>query len=211
MSERLLVLLHAAGQSPQMWQDQVTALPPGFRAVAPWLHGLRPAKADTFDVERAAAEVAQTLDLQGVRTASVCGLSLGARVALQFAIDHPDRCEALVLASPPARPPWSMRLARQAAMRVLPKSVYRQQNVDKAKVIQAMREVARIESVSGLEKVTAPTLLLCGSEDPASERSARALSERIDNAELQTIAGAGHMINTDRPEDFNSALYEFLG
>ena len=33
----LFVFLHGVGETPQAWQDQVVALPPGVKAVAPWL------------------------------------------------------------------------------------------------------------------------------------------------------------------------------
>ena len=54
---RLLALLHGLGQTPQSWQDQVTAMPAGFKAVAPWLKGTRPGRAEEFSVEGAADDV----------------------------------------------------------------------------------------------------------------------------------------------------------
>ncbi|HIT76385.1 MAG TPA: alpha/beta fold hydrolase, partial [Candidatus Avipropionibacterium avicola] len=83
---RLVVLLHGMGQSPQSWQDQVVALPPGVRAVAPWVYGMRPGRSDVFSLAAATDDVARTLDLQGAETAVVCGVSLGARIALEFAV-----------------------------------------------------------------------------------------------------------------------------
>jgi pimeloyl-ACP methyl ester carboxylesterase len=40
--------------------------------------------------------------------------------------------------------------------------------------------------------------------------AARTLSERIAAAQLQVIAGAGHLSNMERPDAFNAAVQAFL-
>ncbi|MGE3508490.1 MAG: alpha/beta fold hydrolase [Vicinamibacterales bacterium] len=48
------------------------------------------------------------MDLQGLRSAIICGVSFGGLVALRYAAICPDRTRALVLASTPA-PGWHLR------------------------------------------------------------------------------------------------------
>lgn len=47
-----------------------------------------------------ARQVADFMDAVGLRRAAVLGTSFGSRVAARFAVDHPDRLEALTLVSP---------------------------------------------------------------------------------------------------------------
>ena len=66
-----------------------------------------------YSVKTESAAMARALDLLGVTTAvDVVGHSFGALIALDFALDHPDRIRTLVLAEPPAFwvvPPQELR------------------------------------------------------------------------------------------------------
>lgn len=208
---RLIVLLHGMGQSPQSWQDQVVALPPGTRAVAPWLYGMRPGRADEFSLRAAADDVARNLDLQGVERAVICGVSLGARVALEFAVRHSARVDSVIAAGPPSAVPAIGRWSRRLAMRLAPRSVFVNQGIDKAKVVAAGKEVDRIQSFGEVEQITNRVLLLAGSKDPGGAATAQRLATRIDKAIVQIIEGAGHLVNNDAPDEFNQAVADFLG
>lgn len=207
---RLIVLLHAMGQAPQSWQDQVVALPPGTRAVAPWVYGMRPGRNDTFSLGAAADDVARTLDLQGVERAIVCGVSLGARIALEFAVRHGDRVDSVIAAGPPAKLPWLARASQRLATRMVPRSVYANQGIDKAKVVAAGAEVGRIAAYTDMERIDARVLLLAGSKDPGGVATARVLGGRIDRSVVQVIEGAGHLVNAEAPEEFNRAVTDFV-
>ena len=56
-----------------------------------------------------------------------------------------------------------------------------------------------------------PTLLLWGAEDPfAPVAGAHRLAAEIPHAELEVIAGAGHFVVEDRPDEYAAALTAFL-
>lgn len=44
-------------------------------------------------------QIAEAMDIAGVKTAAICGVSYGGLIAATFAARHPDRVDALVLAS----------------------------------------------------------------------------------------------------------------
>lgn len=98
-----LLLLHGFTGSARSWDAVATALAAHFRVLAVDLigHGSSDAPADPrrYAIELAARDLASLLDGRGVAQAIVVGYSLGGRVGLRFAVDHPGRVAALVLVS----------------------------------------------------------------------------------------------------------------
>jgi len=101
-----LILGHGFGGSARNFRPQSRALRGRYRVV---LHDARgharsdaPTDAAQYAPECFVADVASLLDAAGAATAVVGGLSMGASIALRFALAHPERVCALVLASFPA-------------------------------------------------------------------------------------------------------------
>lgn len=62
-----------------------------------------------------------------------------------------------------------------------------------------------------IPQIQVPTLLIWGDRDQAVDpRSAAALIERLPEAEVKFIAGAGHLPFEEAPDEFNRAVVEFL-
>lgn len=98
-----LLLLHGFTGSARSWDAVAAAFAARSRVLAPDLigHGQSDAPSDArrYAIGLAARDLAALLDALGVARASVLGYSLGGRLALRFALDHPERVAALVLVS----------------------------------------------------------------------------------------------------------------
>ncbi len=224
MNRPPLVLLHGLGTGPSGWQPQVDAFSPSRTVITP---ALRLDAGFGFGVEarRVLAGVAPGTEID------VCGLSLGALVALRAAVDEPERIRRLALSAGFASLPrlhTLLQLALGNATRLLPAHVLRGQLV--AGIPEAHRETARLETAdldgrairhlfregrrfdarTGLERVTMPVLVLVGADDRANRRLSRELAGQIPGAKLELIPGAGHAANLDAPDAFNEALRSFL-
>lgn len=69
----------------------------------------------------------------------------------------------------------------------------------------------RSETCSTLDKITIPTLIICGKEDSVTPLAqSEAMKESIEGATLQVIENAGHVSNLERPDEFNKHLSDFL-
>jgi 3-oxoadipate enol-lactonase len=96
-----VVLLHGFTSDHRMWRPVVDAFAADYRVVAPDLrgHGASDAPEDIESYTMAAysADVGALLDSLGVDLCAMVGCSFGGMVALQFAVDSPERVAGLVL------------------------------------------------------------------------------------------------------------------
>src|SRR5437763_10969260 len=81
----------------RMWDDVAPLLARNHRVIRFDLPGFGKRPAESF---APGDLVASTLDALGIESAAVVGLSLGGRVALDAALQRPERVSALVLVAP---------------------------------------------------------------------------------------------------------------
>ncbi len=97
--ERTVVLLHGLLGLGSNLGALARALAPRCRVIVPDLrnHG-RSFRAPGMSYRDLALDLALTLDAAGLPYASVLGHSMGGKLAMQFALDFPERCERLLVA-----------------------------------------------------------------------------------------------------------------
>ena len=97
---RTLVFLHGLGGDHTNWQPQIGEFSSDYRCIA-WTmpgFGISP-PIDAFTWPNLSDLLARVLTDAGEKTATIIGLSMGGYVAQQFAADHDDRVDGLVLAA----------------------------------------------------------------------------------------------------------------
>ncbi|MHA2344534.1 MAG: alpha/beta fold hydrolase [Candidatus Hodarchaeales archaeon] len=62
---------------------------------------------------------------------------------------------------------------------------------------------------SRLKEIKQKTLLVFGAQDKQFIDGAYHLDMAIPDTKLVIINGAGHMVNLEKPEEFNSVIYKF--
>jgi 3-oxoadipate enol-lactonase len=94
-----VVLLHGGNLDSRMWDDQVPVLAKRFTVIR---YDIRPygRSAPTEKGFSSVEDLRALLDYLGVKRASLVGLSLGGRIAIDFALTYPDRVDKLVLMGP---------------------------------------------------------------------------------------------------------------
>jgi esterase len=121
--EPVVVLLHGLFGLGSNLGALARALAPRCRVLVPDLrnHG-RSFHAPGMDYRSMAGDVARLLDARDVEGVALLGHSMGGKLAMQFALDHPQRCSRLVVAdiAPVAYAPHHdamFRLLRASAVR----------------------------------------------------------------------------------------------
>jgi 3-oxoadipate enol-lactonase len=237
-----IVLIHGGNLDSRMWDPQFDKYARTFRVLRYDVRGFG-RSSDPGQPFSSVEDLKGIMQALGIGRAAVVGLSLGGRIALDFALTYPAMVEALVLAGPGLSgfewPPESAaRIAKivdaaksqgpEAAMElwledpyiapamenpVLAKRV-RQLAMDNAKLWAKPPTPETIPSPPASERlasVQAPTLLIVGSRDvPEIQKIVEILASGIPGARRVVIAGAGHMVNMEKPAAFDTAVLNFL-
>lgn len=236
-----VVLVHAFQTDLREW-DEVEPILARSRRVIRYDsrgHGRSPATASFSHHE----DLDNLLSELGVDLADVVGLSMGATIALDFALEHPTRVRRLVLVSPgvpgvasTASFDWMQPILAAVRARDTARAAelwwatdffaatrargdgglrYRAVVMDNAHIWLGDRRLERrLDPPAGarLEELRAPLLAVVGEHDVSdAPRHADTLVARAAGARRLTIAGAGHMVSTDRPAELAAAVLDFLG
>jgi pimeloyl-ACP methyl ester carboxylesterase len=91
-----VVLIHAGVANRSMWDDQVAALRDAYRVIRYDTRGFGETETEAVEFSNR-ADIAALLDHLGEKAAHVVGLSRGGQIALDFAIESPDRVRSLTV------------------------------------------------------------------------------------------------------------------
>lgn len=96
---RAVVFLQGAQLPCEMWKEQAKALADGWKVIVYDVRGFGKSGPTTepFAHEN---DLRALLDALEIDHAALVGLSLGGRIAIEFAVEHPERVDALVLVGP---------------------------------------------------------------------------------------------------------------
>lgn len=199
------VFLHGLGQGPEAWQAVLRALP-GLGADCP---DLTP--------PGASGDYAQLLEAfvrryaLGERPLRLCGLSLGAVLALDFALRYPARVASLALIAPQYRAPKGLLRLQGLLFRCLPPGAFAGAGLSKAGMMRLTRSLGALDLQAGLPGLACPVLVLCGARDRANRPAAQRLAGLLPQGRLAYIPGAGHEVNRDAPAALARRLADFWG
>jgi 3-oxoadipate enol-lactonase len=98
-SGEIVIFLHGIGGNRRNWRDQIPAFAEHFKAVAWDARGY--GDSDDYegplDFRSYADDVVRVFDHFGVARGTIVGLSMGGRIAMDFAARYPQRLKSLVL------------------------------------------------------------------------------------------------------------------
>ena len=94
-----VIFLHAGVADSRMWEPQIKAFAKHFDVIAPDMRGFGKSE---LPPERwsPVADILGLIDELALKPAHVVGCSIGGRLAIDFALEHPERISKLVLVGP---------------------------------------------------------------------------------------------------------------
>jgi 3-oxoadipate enol-lactonase len=235
----VVVLSNSLGATRGMWDPQVPALAERYRVVTYDTrgHGESPAPAGPYSLDDLVDDVVALLDRVGAQRAHVVGLSLGGMTAMRLAAREPARVNRLVALATSAKPDPQGFLDRAAAARsggtapLAPAVVqrwltpgYAAEHPDLVARLEAMivaaddegyalccEVVAAVDLREDFGRITAPTLVVSGAEDPAlPPPHQQAIADGVAGASLVSVSPGAHLPNLEQPLEVTGALLGHL-
>jgi len=238
-----VVFAHGFGGSARNFRGQARALEHDHLSVLFDARGhgrsTAPQAAAAYEPPCFVSDVGRVLDGAQAERAVLAGLSMGAGVMMRYALAHPERVRALVLAAPPRgsdeQLAWAGAFADAIERRGIESAgadfVWGKSSRFDAKaagfirqgflehpphgLIHTLRQLLSaqppIEAIApALGKLALPVLVVVGADDADARAAARVLIDHVRNLRLELVEGAGHVVNLAAPNAFNAALREFL-
>lgn len=201
------VFLHGLGQTGASWDETIALLPNENVCLCPNLSELLVGKQATFQNLYAGFE-SYCDRISG--TFCLCGLSLGGVLALQYAANHPQRLNSLILMGAQYRSPKLLLAIQNLIFRFMKESNFQGLGFGKDDFIRLCATTGQVNLTAALPGIPCPTLVLCGENDSPNKKAARGLSRGIPGSKLIFIPQAGHELNKDCPEKLADILQKFL-
>lgn len=202
------IFLHGTGHRAESWNETLSYMRDGGDILCPDLRSILGGEEASYGnlyssfIEYCGG-IGEPLEL--------CGLSLGGVLALNYALDFPEKVGSLVLIGTPHKVPKAAFTFQNIIFRLLPEPTFKGMAFGKRDVLALGSSLKGLYLGAGAREVKCPALILCGEKDNVNMKSAQFFAENIKDAKLRIIEGAGHVVNEERPEVLARALEEFYG
>lgn len=200
------IYVHGSGHKATSWEKTISYMTNNEDIVCPNLSSILEGKEASYEnLYSSFVKYCNEFDGQ----IHLCGLSLGGILALNFALDFPQKVKTLVLIGTPYKVPKVAFSFQNIIFRFLPKSIFETMAFDKKNTFALGDTMKNLEFSDRVKNIKCPTLILCGKKDTANMKSADYLSQNIRNAELKIIENTGHVVNEENPKALADILNEY--
>lgn len=235
---RKILFVHGAGSNGHTWHRQIDAFGGRHSPIALDLpgHGRSAGVEGLRTVQDYADFVAAFLDMLKIKAAVILGHSMGGAIAMDLALRHPARVEALILSC--TSPKFNITADRIEALRAItmgrapqafntdgysPRTlkenfdVVREGWMEQIKTDPRVRYTdivacSQLDLRDAIGKIDKPALVIAGADDQGTTPADAAfIAGKISGATCKIVADAGHYIPRERPAEYNAAIEQFVG
>lgn len=200
------IFVHGSGHKATSWEKTISYMTDNEDIVCPNLSSILEGKEASYEnLYSSFVKYCNEFDGQ----IHLCGLSLGGILALNFALDFPQKVKTLVLIGTPYKVPKVVFSFQNIVFRFLPKSIFETMAFDKKNTFALGDTMKNLDFSDRVKNIKCPTLILCGKKDSANMKSADYLSQNIRSAELKIIENTGHVVNEENPKALADILNEY--
>ncbi len=227
-----ILFIHGAGGGEYTWGYQKSFFEKEFNPVIIELpgHGASGGEGEQ-EIGKYAEQVFVFLKALGLKKVFLVGHSMGGAIVQTLALTHAEVIKGIILVCTGARLKVfpmifdgiknnfeeSVRMINQYAFSPKVRADLLEKGI--SYMMQYKPEVLygdflacdRFDLMNQVEKITLPTLVLCGEDDQlAPVKYSQFLSSRIKGSKLKVLPNAGHMAMLEAPQAFNESIKEFI-
>lgn len=190
-----IILIHGLGQNAAAWNGVTSQLPQEYTISVPELTQITAGDCTYNSLYKGFQGYCAGFS----EPMLLCGLSLGAVLALNYAADFPERVCGLVLFAPQFKMPKGLLKFQTAVFHLMPKTTFKEMGFTKSGVIQLTASMQSLDFTDSIPRIACPTAIACGEKDRTNMKAATELYRLLPNAELSVIPGCGHEVNLGDP------------
>lgn len=228
----VLIMVHGAGGSSEVWRSQIYGLSKVANTLALDLPGHGKTAGPGMDsIEAYCGMVCNLIEDLFPQPVFLMGHSMGGAIAQAAASRRPDLLRGIILASTGPRlkvaPQFLKGLledfegtverflgyayAQEAPKELVREGIRLMKEAGARVVHDDLAACDRFDARAILSAIKAPCLVVCGEKDLLTPPSlSEKLKEGISGSSLRIIQGAGHTVMIERPGPFNEAVAAFL-
>jgi 3-oxoadipate enol-lactonase len=234
-----LIMIGGFNSARSMWLLQTPVLKRHFHVITFDNRGSgRSGKpVGTYSIAVMAQDTLSLMDHLGIPEAHLLGVSMGALIAQDIALNHPRRIQKLVLGASFARiddiqgPTVKMRKLSRLPVRnmlnsmaglmlnhwfyralLLPLAFVKNRGADLNSIESKIKACLDYDMSERLGEIKCPVLVICGTADRLIKpESSDRIAGLIPQARLVKIQGGSHLLFIEQSAQFNQAVLDFLG
>lgn len=200
------ILVHGLGQNSSSWNKMISCMPEEDEIICPDLFlVLKDRDVEYENLYHSFSEYCNNISGQ----LNLGGLSLGAILALNYAIDNPTKVKSLILIGAQYEMPKTVLKLQNIIFRFMPKSAFENLGIEKKDFIKLTNSMMCLNFSARLKNISCPVLVLCGEKDNANKKAAKNLGENITKAEIQLVKNSKHEVNIDAPKELGEIINDF--
>ncbi|MGM0125032.1 hypothetical protein IGI37_002426 [Enterococcus sp. AZ194] len=201
------IFLHGLGQTAESWAAVQQNLPSDFESIYVDLGKL--VRGEDVTYESIYTKV--YIELEKIEPPfAICGLSLGGMIALNYAIDFPNKVSKLILISTQYKIPQVLFSLQNQVFKLLPANFFQKMSFLKEEVLSLTHSMETLDFSNYLRTIKADTLIIYGQKDQPNKAAAYELRQKITTSSLTMIGDVGHEVNKEAPVQLATCIADHL-
>ena len=200
------ILIHGLGQDASSWDETISYMEEKDNAICPDLYLF----IENGDVTYSNLYQSFSAYCDNIsEPLNLCGLSLGAVLALNYAIENPLKVKSLVLIATQYEMPKALLKIQNIVFRFIPEKYFKSMGIRKVDFIKLTNSMMSLNFKENLKNISCPVMVLCGQKDIPNKKASKNVSKSITKAEIQFVKNASHEVNIDAPKELAKILSDF--
>ena len=136
----------------------------------------------------------------------ICGISLGAILAMELYFRNPEKITGLILIAPQYKMPKVIMNFQNFIFKIMPEKFFKKTKISKNNMISIASSIENLDYRNKIKKISTDIFIVCGKKDRANLKAAKSLNKLIPNSNLFLIQNSSHEVNIEAPKELSEII-----
>lgn len=201
-----ILLIHGLGQGVSSWDEVIKYLD---RTDVKCIDLVAIKKSTPLDYKMLYDEVKRQCS-QIAGPIHLVGLSLGGVLAMNYAIDFPEKVHSMTIINSQYKMPKLLLSIQNIIFKCIPKKNFEVMGFSKPDFISIINSMKTIDFTDDLKQLSIKSLIMNGKKDKLNYAAAKQMHEMLKNSKFIIVDNGGHELNKEQPELLSYEINMFL-